>query len=285
MHNSDNISRALVFGGGGVAGIAWQVGLLRGFHDHGLDLAADLIVGTSAGACVGAQITSGEPIEALFDRQLEPPEQSKERMVPIDMVRLGEIFGELGDTQPGPSRTAALARVGALAIATPTISEADRLDIIGGRLPCTDWPVSRFIVTAVDASTGELVCFTRNSSVSLLDAVAASCAVPAIWPPVTIGTRRYIDGGMHSPTSADLAVGHQRVLLFVPLGGPVASLDVEIAALGLDPSAVMVVHADELSTAAFGVNPLDPATRAASALAGRRQGASIAHEVGRFWES
>jgi len=65
---------ALVLGGGGITGIAWELGLLTGLADAGLDLTdADLVVGTSAGSVVGAQVTGSTPLRELYDRQLEPP--------------------------------------------------------------------------------------------------------------------------------------------------------------------------------------------------------------------
>jgi predicted acylesterase/phospholipase RssA len=58
----------------------------------------------------------------------------------------------------------------------------------------------------------------RASGVALVDAVAASCAVPGIWPPVTIAERRYMDGGVRSTTNADLARGSDRILILNPIG-------------------------------------------------------------------
>src|SRR6185437_2240482 len=67
------VPRALVLGGGGVAGIAWELGILLGLRDAGVDVTdADRIVGTSAGAAVAAQVLSGVPLEELYERQLSP---------------------------------------------------------------------------------------------------------------------------------------------------------------------------------------------------------------------
>src|SRR5215510_13385362 len=63
--------RALVLGGGGVTGVAWELGLLAGLAEAGLDLTdADLFVGTSAGSVVAAQVTSPTSLEELYERQL-----------------------------------------------------------------------------------------------------------------------------------------------------------------------------------------------------------------------
>ena len=69
---------ALVLGGGGITGIAWEIGVLAGLAEAGVDLSgADLVVGTSAGSVVGAQVTCGAALETLYERQLEPPTQEK----------------------------------------------------------------------------------------------------------------------------------------------------------------------------------------------------------------
>src|SRR6266545_6959174 len=82
--------RALVLGGGGVTGVAWEVGVIAGLAGMGIDLAAaDVIIGTSAGSVVGADITSGQEPEMLYQAQLAPP-------VPEPAARMGwGIIGRL----------------------------------------------------------------------------------------------------------------------------------------------------------------------------------------------
>jgi len=129
------------------------------------------------------------------------------------------------------------------------------------------------------------VIFTRASGVALVDAVAASCALPGVWPPVGIGGRRYIDGGIRSGTNADLAAGCERVLVITPslADAPQPWGDLESEIESLKPAEVRVVHADAASRAAFGPNPLSPATRGASARAGRTIGKLRAAELAAFW--
>jgi NTE family protein len=278
------MSTALVLGGGGVAGIAWELGLLKGLADCGVNIGnADLVVGTSAGACVGAQITSSTSIDALYDLQLDPVASAKERAVEFDMAQLMAIFQELQSAGSGSERTAVLARVGAMALAAPTLSESERLAIIESRLPSLDWPSRRLLLTAVDAHTGEFVVFNSESGVSLIDAIAASCAVPGVWPPVTIGGKRYIDGGVRSSISADLAEGSAKVLIIAPSANASAQIDDEQQALEANGSKVFVIRANKDAIEAFGLNPLDPATRTPSAIAGRNQGSALAESVGSFW--
>ena len=160
-----------------------------------------------------------------------------------------------------------------------------RRAIIESRLPSRAWPERRLIVVGVDASTGEVCCFDRSSGVELVDAVAASCAVPGVWPPVTIEGRRYIDGGVRSTTNVDAARGMGRILVLAPfpdIPGPWhPSLPDQLAALR--PAQTHLILADGASLAGFGANPLDPATRAPSARAGRAQGRAAAAAVREFW--
>ena len=102
--------------------------------------------------------------------------------------------------------------------ATATVSEAVRRDVIAQRLPSHDWPHRDLRITAIDIGTGELVAFDRHSGVELVDAVAASCAVPGAWPPVTIGERRYMDGGVGSTMNLKLAADCDAVVVLVPSG-------------------------------------------------------------------
>src|SRR6201995_56762 len=267
-----DMKNALILAGGGVAGIAWELGVLRGLQDAdpGLAarvLAADLVVGTSAGSAVAAQITSGVPLADLYQRQLSP--DSAEIEVQLDMEQLLARF--TAAVSATSSQDEALRAVGALALDADTVSEPERMVAVAARLPVPDWPDRLMLLPAVDARTGELTAFSKDSGVALADAVAASGAVPGIWPPVTINGRRYIDGGVRSPTNADLAAGYDRILIISPAdpGQPVpfGALDEEIERL--KPGQVYVVPADEASLTAFGTTPLSPATRGPGARAGR----------------
>jgi NTE family protein len=271
--------QALVLGGGGVAGIAWTTGLLTGLADHGQDLTgADLIIGTSAGSAVAAQVTGGLPLGELFARQAEPSHQTPEIPVDIDFEKFAADFGGAltGATNPAEVRRG----VGQLALTAETVSEVDRRAVIEARLPSHDWPERRLVIVAVDAETGEPRRFDRASGVSLVDAVAASCAVPGVWPPVTIDGRRYVDGGVRSAENADYAAGSSRITVVAPLGldsplpaeKPLLTVLDELRAAGAE---VALITPDEASVAAIGQNPLDPSTRTPAAEAGRAQGAAL----------
>ena len=271
--------RALVLGGGGVAGIAWMTGVLTGLAEAGRDVTgADVIVGTSAGSAVAAQLGSGLSLDALFARQVDPALQAREISAELDMEKVAAEFTALltGVTSPEDAQR----RVGAYALAARTVPEAERLAAVGSRLPSPDWPARRILLVAVDAETGEMRVFDRESGVSLVDAVAASCAVPGVWPPVSIGGRRYVDGGIRSSDNADLATGSAEIVVLSPLGlnspfpSPMPLRDV-VSRLRAEGSAVTVITPDGASAAAMGANPLDPATRVPAAQAGRAQGRAV----------
>ena len=275
---------ALVLGGGGITGIAWEIGLVAGLADAGVDLSgADLVVGTSAGSVVAAQLTSGADLAALYERQLEPA--SGEKAARLNRATLAQ-FGWAMLRSRGRD-VEFRRRIGALALAAEkagvTPPEQERIDVIGSRLVSTAWPERALVVTAVDAETGEFRTFDRDSGVPLVSAVAASCAVPGVYPPVTIDGRRYMDGGMRSAANADLAQGYDRLVVLAPIPrgfGPMASVDAQVTGM---VSRVAVVSPDADSRTAIGRNVLDPAARAPSATAGRAQAASVAEQVAEVW--
>jgi NTE family protein len=185
---------------------------------------------------------------------------------------------------PGNERNAR-ARIGHRSLRSKTVPEAERIRAIESRLPSNDWPEGRLLVTAVDAETGEAVVFDRHGEATLLEAVAASCAVPLIWPPITIKGRRYVDGGVRSITNADLATGCERVLVLAPAtyalrrSGRVTS---QLAALGPGVRS-LVISPDAEARRAIGPNVLDPARRPATARAGLAQAATVTKAVAALW--
>ncbi len=276
-----NGGRALVLGGGGVTGIAWETGILAGLAEKGIDLAtADLVVGTSAGSVVGAQILSGPTLEDLYAAQLaDPTGELAAKMTASAMLRFVAAMAWPGDEQR------ARARLGRAALKARTVPEAERRAVIERRLPSAAWPGRRLLITSVDAETGELRVFDRDSQVPLPEAVAASCAVPIVWPPITIGGRRFIDGGVRSAANADLASGCDRVVVLAPITYALrrsSRIGNQLASLGASVRSV-VISPDAQARKAIGGNVLDPAHRVASARAGHAQSAAVAESVAAVW--
>lgn len=195
--------RALVLGGGGPVGRAWEIGLVVGLAGQGIDLGtADLIIGTSAGAVVGAQLALKQGFGArstIAATALAPPPVPSSVMADLGaaMVRAAQ------SPEPEPVR----AEIGKMALNAQTVSEEASVsrplfDPFVGQA----WP-DHFRATTVNARTGQLQVWDASSGVPLERAIAASAAAPCVWPPITINGERYIDGGVRSMLNADLAIG------------------------------------------------------------------------------
>lgn len=277
--------RGLVLAGGGLAGIAWETGILQGIADESpaaaqFLLTVDVLLGTSAGSTVAAQLGSGAAMGELFAAQVSDVSYEIDSGVSID-----DISDLLVTAMTTPdTKEQKLQRIGAIALATDTVAEPVRHDVIAHRLPSHDWPDRTLRVTAIDVVTGELVILDRDSGVALIDAVAASCAVPGAWPPVTIGDRRFMDGGVGSTVNLSAASDCDTVVVLVPSSetAPSPFGGGATAEIGAFDGRVLAVFADDAAIAAFGPNPLDPACRIPSANAGREQGRREAAGIARF---
>ncbi len=272
---------ALVLGGGGITGIAWEIGLLHGLAEHGVDLTdADVVVGTSAGSVVGAQITTGQPLPELYAEQLAPADAE----IGGALSRSGVLRLMVPFVLPGSGRDR-LRRVGSVALKAHAPGSADRESVFREGLPVHEWPDRDLRVTAVEAETGRFTVFDRDSDVDLVRAVAASCAVPTVWPPVVVGERHYVDGGMRSTANVDLVAGADRVVVLAPLPrsfSKKASIRAQLEKVG--PREWSVVAPDAQALADFGKNLLDPAKRADAARAGHRQAQGLVDELRHVWQ-
>ena len=217
---------ALVLGGGGAAGQAWQIGVIAGLAEAGLDLteAADLVVGTSSGSTTAAQVRSGIPAAELLASVLSPPVhpvgQNREQPPSLPMATVFERMRAIG---AAATSAADLRRaMGAFGLESDSVlgpGAGQRRAMVAARLPRAEWPDRPMIVVAVDAHTGELAAFDRDSGVDLADAVTASTALPGLTPTHSINGTRYINGGVRSGENADLASGYANVVVLSPFGG------------------------------------------------------------------
>lgn len=294
--------RALVLAGGGAAGNAWELGLVAGLAEAGVNLVdADLIVGTSAGSTVAAQITSGTSPTDLYAAVVAQAPRPR-----VSDARPGE--GRPGDgrtdRRPGPGAagqryvdwsnaiiaaasdpTDLRRRMGAAALEKDDGSQARWRDLVAARLPSHGWPEQRVLITAVDARTGAPVVFDRDSGIDLVDAVAASTGNG--YP---IGDERYLNGGYRRSENADLAMGFARVLVLSPFGGRTRmplewrmDLASQVDDLRAGGSRVETVFPDAGAGDVFDANALDPATRLQAARGGHEQGQALAEHLAAFW--
>jgi NTE family protein len=287
---------ALVLGGGGAAGQAWTIGIIAGLAEAGVDMteAADLVIGTSSGANAAAQVRSGIPPAELLASILSPPVPPAGQNRPTPQGQpTGTVFERLRAIGAAASSAADLHRaMGAFGLESdatlgPAAAERWRATV-AARLPHKQWPERPMIVPALNAHTGELVAFDRDSGVDLVDAVTAGTALPGVVPTHNINGTHYINGGVRSGENADLATGFANVVVISPFGGrtgplppgqfeglrrfPGADLESEVEALRNQGSRVEVITPDADSRAAMGTNQMDLATRIPAARAGFAQG-------------
>lgn len=297
--NSDK--RALVLAGGGAAGNAWELGLIAGLSDAGVDVTdADLIVGTSAGSTVAAQITSGTRPAELYAAIVAGVPQPRAGGAGPHVGRAPEFSGPTylewsnGIIAAAADASDMRRRMGAAALEMDASERSDQSrwrDVVAARLPSRRWPRQRVLIAAVDAHTGEPVVFDRHSGIDLVDAVAASTSNGfGPFPPYRIGENRYINGGYRRNENADLAAGYGRVLVLSPFGGRSRmpsewgmDLATQVDELRAGGSRVEVVFPDGGAGDVFDANALDPSTRLPAARGGYAQGRALAELLTEIW--
>ena len=294
--------RALVLGGGGASGNAWSIGVITGLFDAGLDVTeADLIIGTSAGSTVAAQITS----------TTRPTELLAAILAAVPQPRTGPAGSDAGRAPIGPAanhmeRTGAIIaaakdaadmrrRMGAAALemdgASDGSAQAQWRATVAARLPSQRWPQQPMLITAVDADTGEPVVFDRHSGVELADAVAASWPMASASPlqyrrqPIhrrRLPSRRECRSGSRIRAGAGNFTTRRQNTETVRLGTHLAAQADELRARG---SRVETIFPDSDSQNALGVgmNMMDLSTRPPAARAGYDQGRALAGQLTEFW--
>jgi NTE family protein len=281
--------RALVLGGGGAVGVGWQTGLLVGLREAGVELSgADAIVGTSAGALVGALLSGGREVTdaltslAILGKSIDPDTLAAGHEAFLSARRQASL-----DTD---SRQA-LRAIGRAANEAKTPTE----DIYLGLFSTLDdlaWPAG-FRCTAIDTDTGDLVVWDQGSGVSLRHAVASSCVVPMLFPTVTIKGRRYMDGGLLDHLNARAAPPSDVVVVLSchPIGnvGPreggslaaSGSRDAELTALCQSRRLVAVeIDLGDIETP---TNMMDPNLAVYAFQIGKLQGAAEVVSIQTAW--
>ena len=222
----------LVLGAGGMVGHAYHAGVLAALQQElGWDARrAELIVGTSAGSGVAALLRAGMPPVDLRARASGASLSPEGEAV---AARAGLPAGTFPVLRPSFDFTAGMAaparllaaarrpwnaRLGTVAAAVLPAGQVSPELVAAPFRPLFDtWPGDGLWICAVDLDRGERVVFGRAGapSVTVADAVAASCAIPGFFEPVTIDGARYVDGGAHSPTNLDVLGGQSLDLVIV----------------------------------------------------------------------
>lgn len=271
------MQRALVLAGGGFAASAWEIGLIAGLAEVGIDVRkADLFVGTSSGVRVALHLLSGATQEELFERQIGPRPRPTEPPPTVDWVR---VRADLASAkQAGGPSNAILRRIGSLMLNSSWANAPNRRQTIAAQLPAQTWPEQNLLIAVVNAETGERRAFDRSSGIDLVDAVTGSSAFIG-WPPALFEGHHYIDGGFYSSDNADLASGFDRVLVLAlrrpAFAVSLVALQTAVENLRRDGAEVQVILPDDETQAVFesiGGGGLNPAICEPAARAGRAQG-------------
>ena len=283
--------RALVLGGGGSVGIAWETGLAAGLADEGIDLRlADKIVGTSAGSFVGAELAAGRAPAEMRARLTEGAKARAEsapggNALPApDLTKLMEFMMRVPKNEA--EALDLRAEIGQYALEAKSVPEDACLGFFAS-IADTPWP-TKYSCTAVDATDGRFVVLDQSTKTELARGVASSCSVPGLFPPITINGRRYVDGGMRSATNFDLAEGYERIIAVavIPAGAAqfmAARIDPELAHLRRSGSHVELITPDAASLDAFGINLMDASRQIPAMEAGYKQGRAEAVRIRSVW--
>jgi NTE family protein len=278
---------AVALSGGGERAVAWEVGVLAGLAEGGIDLrAAPAIVGTSAGALVAARLAAGIDPRADAARLAAgaPRRADGGRWAAgaAAFAALASAWESSGVTTRQRRRA-----LGRLALERSPGGEEAFVARIAARLPAGGWPRALRVV-AIDVARGERIVFDAAAAASLDRAIAASRAVPTLLPPVTVGGRSYVDGALGSATNADVLddVAAPQAIVIAPFpddpaaAGPerlwLAALHAEVAWLEAAGRRVTVVHARREDLAAMGPDPMSSATAHLAVAAGAGRGRALA---------
>ena len=285
--------RALVLGGGGTLGVAWETGLLAGLESGGVHLGvADFFLGTSAGSIVGSALARGASPNVMAEMQIATARQQAAAGAgpaagpPPDLSKVMAFFMSLPEAGEPPIEKRR--EIGEVSRTSATMPEAQMLAQFQTLGVSGAWP-KKFACTAVDAESGEFRVWREEDGVELTRAVASSCSVPGIYPPVTINGRVWMDGGMRSATNVDVAAGHDRVLVVAVIPMAIAEPRM-LGRVNAEGQAVLaaggkyhVISPDVETQAVFGLNMMDPSRRIPAIEQGLRQGKAIAESVKAFW--
>jgi NTE family protein len=299
----------LVLGGGGVLGEAWMMGLLAGLEDAaGVDLReCESFVGTSAGAIVAAHLAAGNAPRrpSSVGTELEVGNAGPARGLAVAAVAAARRAGQaalaasatfaplaLGVAAPGGALLRALLLRG-LPRPPDTLSQL-RAQVERSQARFD----GRLRVTAVDRGSGRRVVFGSPGAprATVAEAVEASCTVPWLFAPVTIGDREYVDGGVWSPTNLDAApagrdthvlclnptanLATRHTMLTVMRNVARSAVSIEALALRRRGASVRTIAPNAECAAAMGSNFMDQEPRTRVLSAGYRQGLLVAADNG-----
>lgn len=290
--HGSGLDSTLVLGGGGLFFIAWQVGYLHAARQAGIDLgSAERVVGTSAGSLVATVLSHGRlgwlhtQVSALGHLPMLLSAIAPATGLAPSQERALLLFTGAGDALPQT-----LQSIGRAALAAGTQDPARVRGNLRLIVAARRWPSPALHTTCVDAYTGERCVVTHDSGVRPVNAVAASSAVPGIFPPQPVGDRRCMDGGVSGTgLHLDLVAGARRsVVLSLSDGSSVTearmtthpgAIEAELAGLRATGTSVFLRTPGSVAVADL----MDPAAVPLALAAGAEQATADLDELREFW--
>jgi len=291
------LDRTLVLGGGGEYYVAWYCGFFHGLIERGVDPnAAEMVVGTSAGAYAGSALTSGhfERLRREFDFFGEFPKLFA-KLAPLSAPNASQKRAQQINFGVKNAEPATIRAIGHAALAADNHLNGDGVERLAWLLTGdskTDWPPAKMYTTANDCFTGERLvvhqAVAKKNGIPLAHAAAASSSLPGIMGPTLLGQRYCMDGGIAKTWAhTDLVAGSKRAVVITLTNGYEGSLlsgiphniHKEIAALEATGTRAMLIIAGTPP----GISLLDPAQIAPAIKAGYARAGVEAPKLKAFW--
>ncbi|TDM10635.1 patatin-like phospholipase family protein [Macrococcus lamae] len=275
-------TRAVVLGGGGIAGIAWESGVIAGLADNGIKLnTADKVIGTSAGSIVGSALTNGQSMKDYLAAMASQSAEQDQSLASMDFF---ELFGRAAAGSSAEEIGKNFGRI--TQSREPAIADDarnNRMKQLVGQFNWTD----ALTTTALNVETGKTHQFNKDSGVELLQAVAASSAVPGIWGSVHLNGEDWIDGGLTSGNNAQFAEGYDQVVVIAMIEqgqGTLPNVYDEVKELSKNSNVILITPDDTsrpLVADSFNASLVEKI-----GAAGYAQGVKLAHEnadLRKYW--
>jgi NTE family protein len=286
------LDRTISFGGGGVFFVAWQVGYIKGLAEASIQLnGAERVVGTSAGSIVAA-LFSAKKISGFYEELhlLSKVPQLVLALAPAASLKPSQLHAVELFTQATTADIDVVREIGraALAAQAPEQDVMRRNILLVARM--RHWPSKILHTSTVDTYTGERCIVSSDSEISIPAALAASSAIPGVFPPQQLADRKCMDGGTSGTgTHLDVLAGSHRALILC-LRDPQVSHRAEMTQ---SPQATLAEYEalKASGTTVFTASPksftqaelMDPTAVGKALAMGIEQGSADAQRVEEFW--
>lgn len=278
------MEKALVLGGGGITGMAWEAGILAGLNENDVQFNhADVVLGTSAGSFIGSLLVNGYDMKSYYQYLAQHKDKNDQAKLSKDLyrrwvsavidggedeVKVAKLFGEIAKD------------------VKPVITSSERQKAVKVRLKDSQWQ-SQLKIAALDIETGQLKLFSQQDGISLMEAVTASGAVPGLWPTVEFKGHLYMDGGFVNSANAMAVKEAKHIVVIAPLTqkqGKLQSVREDVEDLEKTQQ-VTLITPNEKCKEVIGNNIYDATNLEEIGRKGYEQGLKIAKHIDKVWKA